>query len=379
MSAEIYANPRAARLLQYAQDDVLSADGFGQAKAAITAWPRYAPTPLVELPGLARALGIERLWYKDEAWRFGLKSFKALGGAYAVERLVRAHPGERPTVTAATDGNHGRAVAWGAQLFGCRCVIFIHEHVSAGRAAAIAGYGAEVIRVSGTYDDSVRRCAAEAERNGWVVVSDTSYEGYTDIPRDVMHGYGVMADETRTQLGGSVPTHAFAHAGVGALAAAVCARFWQHWAAQRPRFVVVEPEKADGLFRSARAGRPTPSEGDLDTVMAGLSCAEISPLAWRILETGADHFMTIEDSAAIEAMRVLADGRHGDAPRVGGETGVAGLAGLMTACADPRHRLALALTDAAQVLVIGSEGDTDPEIYRKLVGRSADEVRGGKK
>src|SRR5690606_29629706 len=168
------------------------------ARRAISSWPGYASTPLRELGGIARALGVGRLIYKDEADRFGLGSFKALGGAYAVGRIVAGKDPGSITVTTATDGNHGRSVAWGAQLHGCRAVIFIHTHVSEGRRAAIARYGAEVLRVEGTYDDAVRHCAAEAARNGWTIVSDTTWEGYTEIPRDVMHGYGVIADEITT-------------------------------------------------------------------------------------------------------------------------------------------------------------------------------------
>ena len=190
-------------------------------------------------------------------------------------------------------------------MFGCRCVIFIHAGVSDGRREAIAAYGAEVIRVAGNYDDSVRHAAERAARHGWIVVSDTSYEGYVDIPRDVMHGYTVIADEIIEQIAGAPkPTHAFVQAGVGGLAAAVCARFWQRWGAKRPVFVVVEPEKADCNFQSARTGRPAGATGDLDTIMAGLSCGEVSPLAWQVLERGADAFITISDEWALDGVRL---------------------------------------------------------------------------
>ena len=217
---------------------------------------------------MADKLGVRRIFYKDERDRFGLKSFKALGGAYAVANVLRKHvmqecgvtrvtsrqllAGEfastvrAATVTCATDGNHGRSVAWGAQLFGCRCVIFVHEHVSQGRRDAIARYGAEVRVVNGNYDDAVRQAAASAAANGWTVVSDTSYRGYRAIPLDVMHGYGVMAAEIVRQLpGGEPPTHVFAQAGVGALAAAICSYFWLLWRERRPLLIVVEPTRAD--------------------------------------------------------------------------------------------------------------------------------------
>ena len=377
---------------------VLTRAGFDAAAAEIATWPGYAPTPLRALPGMARALGLGALWYKDESTRFGLNSFKALGGAYAVFRQLKARleaAGQGPVtaaelssgrlraatraiaVTCATDGNHGRSVAWGAQVFGCRAVIFIHEHVSPGRAQAIAGYGAEVRRVPGTYDDSVRAAQAAADAEGWIVVSDTSYPGYTEIPRDVMHGYGVMQDEAARQLpAGELPTHCLVHAGVGALAAAVLARQAQLWGERRPRFVVVEPNKADGLLQSALAGRPMAAKGDLDTVMAGLSTAEVSLIAWPVLQAGAHAFVAIDDDWALEAMRRLAAGTDGDPPIVAGETGGASVAALLALHAQPSMWSALGLGPAARVLVFGSEGATDPAIYRRIVGRDPAEVAG---
>ncbi|MDA8109172.1 MAG: diaminopropionate ammonia-lyase [Betaproteobacteria bacterium] len=366
--AEPYGSARAA---------VLNAEGFAAARREISAWPGYAPTPLRVLPGLAARLGLERLWYKDERTRFGLKSFKALGGAYAVRCVLERNRGVAAsalTVTCATDGNHGRSVAWGAQLFGCRCVIFIHEAVSEGRRAAIARYGAKVVRVPGNYDDAVRHAAAEAARNGWFVVSDTSYEGYRDVPLDVMHGYGVMADEAAEQLGGAAPSHVLVQAGVGALGAALCASFWLRWGAQRPRCVLVEPTRADCYYRSIAAGRPVAVHGELATVMAGLACGEVSELAWRILEHGAGAVVALDDEWALEAVRALANPAPGDSPVVAGETGAAGLAALLALAPRADLRRQLGLGADSRVLLIGSEGDTDPQIYQRIVGRSAEEV-----
>jgi diaminopropionate ammonia-lyase len=347
------------------------------------------------LPGLARSLRLEAVWYKDERGRFGLKSFKALGGAYAVANVIKRRiagescgilpaSGERlrggredlvggVTVCCATDGNHGRSVAWGAQLFGCKCVIFVHETVSQGRRDAIARYGAEVVEVPGNYDDAVRHAAATAAANGWTVVSDTSYPGYRDIPTDVMHGYGVMAAEIAEALAGP-PTHVIVQAGVGALAAAVCADFWLRYGARRPFFVVVEPTAADCLARSLAAGHPVAVTGALDTVMAGLACGEVSELAWEILGAGANAAVAVDDASALAAVRALADPAAGDPPVVSGETGAAGLAALLAADGDPRIRAALQLDGDARVLLLGSEGDTDPAIYRRIVGRTADEI-----
>ncbi|GMV58861.1 MAG: hypothetical protein AMXMBFR72_19630 [Betaproteobacteria bacterium] len=397
--ARALRNPAAAPATEAygaVRSQTLNQAGFDAAYAEISSWPGYAATPLVRLDGLARALGLARIDYKDERGRFGLKSFKALGGAYAVANVLKqrvaAATGRKDiaskqllsggfadlvrgaTVTCATDGNHGRSVAWGAQLFGCRCVIFVHEHVSQGRRDAIARYGAEVREVKGNYDDAVRHAAATAAANGWTVVSDTSYPGYRDIPLDVMHGYGVLAHEIARQSNDEPPTHVFAQAGVGALAAAICASFWLRWGPKRPYFAVVEPTHADCVYRSLEAGRPVVVGGDLDTVMAGLACGEVSELAWEILHGGANAAVAVDDAYALEAVRTLARPAAGDAPIVAGETGGAGLAALLAARDYPDIRRTLALDAKSRVLLLGSEGDTDPAIYREVVGRTAEEV-----
>jgi diaminopropionate ammonia-lyase len=264
-------------------------------------------------------------------------------------------------------------VAWGAQLFGCRCVIFVHETVSQGRRAAIAHYGADVVEVKGNYDDAVRHAAATAAANRWTVVSDTSYPGYREIPTDVMHGYGVMAAEIATALA-DPPTQVIAQAGVGALAAAMCADFWLRYGARRPFFVVVEPTTADCIARSLAVGHPVAVGGSLETVMAGLACGEVSELAWEILRAGANAAVAVDDAPALAAMRAFAAPLAGDPPIVSGETGAAGLAALLAADADPAIRATLRLDADARVLLLGSEGDTDPAIYRQITGRTADDV-----
>ena len=395
---DIVENPLAKPDAAYgaAERSALDEAGFERAWATVTRWPGYKPTPLISLPGLARAAGVADLRYKDEGGRFGLGSFKALGGAYAVYRLLArmiaaksggAEPtvddllsgrfrdlAETVTVASATDGNHGRSVAWGAKLFGCRCVIYIHATVSEGRRAAIAAFGAEVVRIKGNYDDSVHQAAADAAKNGWHVVSDTAYEGYWQIPCDVMQGYAVMADEIVREMK-DPPTHVFLQGGVGGLAAAVVSRFWQVWGVRRPRAVVVEPIRADCLYQSAKAGTPTKSAGDLDTLMAGLAAGEVSLAAWEVLKGGASAFMIVPDETAVQAMRLLAEGIDGDPRVVGGEAGVGGLAGFLAASVNDSTRKTLGLTASSRVLTIGSEGDTDPALYREIVGRSGDEVR----
>lgn len=379
-----------------AQDAILSDAGLAAARATIGGWPGYAPTPLLALPGLAAELGVAALQYKDEGGRFGLGSFKALGGAYAVARLLqaelsrtlgravpmdevtgRAYPEEaaRITVCCATDGNHGRSVAWGAQNFGCNCVIFIHATVSEARKAAIEAYGAEVRRCAGNYDDSVREAQETATREGWFVVSDTSYPGYMDIPKDVMQGYEVMAAEAFDALD-QPPTHVFLQTGVGGMAAAVAAQAVRRWGAERPRIVLCDPDRSACWLESIRAGRPTAVEGDLDTLMAGLACGEVSALAWEILREHADAVMALTDVAAVAEMRRLARPVAGDPAIVAGESAVAGLAGLTAAMGDEEARAMLGLDAQSRVVVFGTEGDTDTALYEELVGLSGDAVRG---
>ena len=362
---------------------VLPAGGFRRARAEITAWPGYAPTPLRDLPALAVQAGVASVQVKDEAGRFGLSSFKALGGAYAVLGVVQAELARQGTakaasaaelmagaygdagitVTCATDGNHGRSVAWGAQRFGAGCVIFVHPGVSQGRRDAIAAYGAEVREAPGTYDDSVRAASAAAEANGWHVVSDTSWPGYTEIPREVMQGYRLMAAEALEQWSGPPPTHAFVQGGVGGMAAAVSVqlRTLQPAPALPPDLIVVEPHDAACLLASAEAGAVT-AAGGLDTIMAGLACGEPSLIAWQELERATAAFLSIPDTAAVTAMRVLAG-----CGVVSGESGAAGLAGLLQAAANPQARAALGLGSASRVLLFSTEGATDPELYARLV------------
>ena len=362
---------------------VLPAGGFRRAKAAIMAWPGYAPTPLIDLPLIAEEAGVAAIRIKDEGSRFGLGSFKALGGAYAVANLLTVELSRQGvalsadaadmeaglyadrtasiTVTCATDGNHGRSVAWGAQRFHCRCIIFVHETVSQGRVDAIAAFGADVVRVPGNYDDAVREADRCARTNGWFVVSDTSYPGYTEVPRDVMQGYRLMADEAADQWTGQPPTHVFIQAGVGGAAAAVSVQMRARFE-PAPALIVVEPERAACLFESARAGAASVVHGDLETIMAGLACGESSLLAWQELERSANAFMSIPDEAAVDALCCLAD----DGIAIG-ESGVAGLAGFRLAMADPGSRDALVLTRDSRVLLFGTEGVTDPVVYSEIL------------
>ena len=380
MPFRLYANPR----LGSNRTVLLSDAGFQRARAEITAWDGYELTPLHDLPAFARQAGLEGILLKDEATRFGLGSFKALGGAYAVAWVLAAelarrgvapearsadlargvfrHATQGITVACATDGNHGRAVAWGAQRFHCNCVIFVHESVSQGRVDAIARYGAQVCRVPGTYDDAVREVARQADANGWFIVSDTSWDGYTDVPRQIMQGYRLMADEAADQWHGDRPTHVFVQGGVGGAAAAVSVQMRARFQPP-PALIVVEPDRAACLLASAELGQPASVPGNLDTLMAGLACGEPSVLAWQELNHAAAAFMAIPDAAAVACMRLLAG--HGI---VGGESGVAGLAGCLLAAADPAAREVLGLDASSRVLAFNTEGATDPALYDRLVG-----------
>ncbi len=366
---------------------VISAADFAGAVGEIAAWEGYAPTPLLELDALAGALGLAKVLYKDEGPRFGLGSFKALGGAYAallvLQREVSRTLGRpvpaadirggrhaalasRVTLVAATDGNHGRALAWGCRRFGAACCIYIHAGVSEARAEAMRALGAEVVRIDGNYDDSVALAREEAEANGWFAVSDTSWPGYTEVPRDVMAGYGVMVKEVCDTLD-RPPTHAFLQAGVGGLAAAVAAGLRQHWGGESPRIAVVEPELAACLFESARAGGRTDIRIGEETLMAGLSCGEPSALAWEVLSEEASDFLTVPESFVGPAMRLLARPAGGDPEIEAGESAVAGLAALIAAARSGTMRRALGLGANSRVLLVGSEGATDPDSYAALV------------
>lgn len=365
--------------------EIASLDKSREAFDEISRWPGYQPTPLYALDSIAHRIGVREIFYKDESQRFHLKSFKALGGAFAVARQlkqkIQQETGETASIedllekrfqpivekiviSCATDGNHGRSVAWGCQLFGCGCVIYIHRDVSAGRKQAMEAFGAEVIRIDGNYDASVKQADNDAGLHGRIIVSDTSYPGYMDIPRDVAIGYTVMLVEAVEQMQGKIPTHVFIQAGVGGLAASVCAYFWELWDDRRPRFIVVEPEQANCLQQSAASGKPVAVEGGLETLMAGLSCGEVSLLAWKILEPGADDFMTLSEDAVAPCMRLLA---NNDPAIEAGESAVAGLAAAIASREDPEMAAILGLDESSLIFVIGTEGATDPDLYQQLV------------
>ncbi|WP_299637540.1 diaminopropionate ammonia-lyase [uncultured Ruegeria sp.] len=384
---EIIAHQAGRPVFCAAAETVLTQQDFDRAAKEITQWEGYAPTPLHSLPALAAEIGVAEVHYKDEGPRFGLGSFKALGGAFAALRVLQREISRRTgqdvsledirtgrcadevagiTLVSATDGNHGRSLAWGCKRFGAPCRIYIHAEVSEGRAQAMRDLGADVMRIDGDYDASVDQCRREADENGWFVVSDTSWPGYTDPPRDVMSGYGVMVKEVVNAMG-TAPTHVFLQGGVGGLAAAVAAALRQAWGDASPRVVVVEPHLAACLFESARQGQAASVEIDEETIMAGLSCGVPSPMAWEILRSEASGFLTIGDELIPPTVRRLARPQGSDPVIEAGESGVAGLAALIEAANNQKLFQKLGLTAQSRVLTIGSEGVTDPDIYALIM------------
>lgn len=357
--------------------------------------PGYQPTPLVSLPALARELGVDKLWVKDESKRFGLNAFKALGGSYAIARWM----GERlgltgdqltfPALTApearerlgavtfvtATDGNHGRGVAWAARELGQQAVVYLPKGSARERLENIRALGAQAEITDLSYDDAVRLAARKGEENGWVLIQDTAWPGYEEIPGWIMEGYTTLAGEIFDQLaqaGEEPPTHLFLQAGVGSFAASVLGSALCRWGKGCPVTVIVEPDQADCLYRTAKAadGQMHPVTGQMHSMMAGLCCGEPCTLAWDILGPCADAFLSCSDDYAALGMRLLGKPRGSDPAIVSGESGAVGvgtLAGILQE--EEFHDLCwtLGLDERSRVLCISTEGDTDRTNYQKIL------------
>ena len=375
---------------------------FNLARSFHCSLPGYKISPLKNLARLAAMTGVGGIWVKDESARLSLNSFKVLGGSFAIYRHIKSRLGAdarqmpfaeltadavRPrlgeiTFAAATDGNHGRGVAWSATQLGYESVIYVHKLTSQNRIQAIERNGARVVVVDGTYDDAVRQVDADARQHGWQVISDTSWEGYTDIPLWVMQGYTTMLSEAQEQFAAQGiirPTHIFVQAGVGSLAAATIGYYAEIFGPDRPRTVVVEPTEAACLFRSAQIadGRPHNFEGDLNTIMAGLACGEPNPIAWRILWECADVFLQCPDYVAAKGMRVYGVPLAGDPFIVSGESGAVTLGALLFTLERAENaplREHLGLDRESQVLLINSEGNTDPDEFRRVVWEGGNPV-----
>jgi diaminopropionate ammonia-lyase len=362
----------------------------------------YRMSPLKSLSGLASILGVGGIWVKDESLRLSLNSFKVLGGSFALYQFLRKRLGIRDreltrselksekvraqlgniVFATATDGNHGRGVAWAAMELGFECVVYVHERTTQSRVRAIEEYGATVKVIPGTYDDAVREIMRDATTNGWQIISDTSWEDYQDIPCWVMQGYTTLMGEIQEQLAGqgiSHPTHVFVQAGVGALAASVIGFYQGLFGSERPVTAVVEPDKAACLFASANQadGLPHSVSGTLDTIMAGLACGDPSPLAWDILDRTSDFFLSCPDFVAAKGMRVYGMPVAGDPFIVSGESGAVTLGALMfimdlPGLSDLKERMKLG--PDSQILLINTEGNTDPGDFRRIVWEGGNSV-----
>ena len=342
--------------------------------------PELAPTPTRRLDALAWEVGLGQLLAKDETARFGLNAFKLLGARFAVEHLIaRGVVGAGATLTCASEGNHGRAVARAARDAGCSARVYMAADAAEARAAAIAQEGADVIRVGGSYDDAVRQAERDSAQHGWTVISDTAWPGYEEIPRLIMLGYTRMMAEVGHEAGAPdevganlevCPDAVFVQGGVGGLLCGVASWWAFHHGPGRPRIVCVEPLQAACLLASARAGKPVAVAGPLETTLAGLRNREVSPLAFEAIRPIVDAYVAIDDTWAHDAMRRLGRPRGDDPMIAAGASGAAALGGLLAVLADPalagvRDRLQLGAN--SRVLVIVSEGITDPVVSRAVM------------
>ena len=375
---------------------VMSSDNVAKARAFHRSFPQYSITPLAKLDGMAARLGLGGVYVKDESYRFGLNAFKVLGGSFAMGRYIAQQMdrdvGEmtyayltsadfrrefgQATFFTATDGNHGRGVAWAANKLGQRAVVHMPKGSSRSRFDNIAKEGAKVTIEEVNYDDCVRMAAAEAaETEHGVVVQDTAWEGYEEIPAWIMQGYGTMAAEAAQQLrqlNVNRPTHVFVQAGVGSLAGAVVGYFTNLFPNDPPKFVVMEAKAADCLYQGALAGdgKPRIVEGDLQTIMAGLACGEPNILSWDILRNHVSAFVSCPDWVSARGMRMLGVPVKGDPTVISGESGAVGMGLLAALMEDDEYkdlRDHLGLDRFSQVLMFSTEGNTDPMKFRKVL------------
>lgn len=356
-----YSGPKAsADLSLYGPDTANKARNFHRGFA------EYCETPLVSLSGFARENGVEGIFVKDESYRFGLNAFKALGASYAVGCMASL-PEDAVLVTA-TDGNHGRGVAWTAARLGKKSVVYMPKGTARERLDNIRKLGSDASILDIPYDDCVRKAAADASANGWLLVQDTSAPGYEEIPRRIMQGYTTMALEAVEQLGGTIPTHVFLQAGVGSMAGAVSAFLSEYYGDKKPVITVVEPLSADCLYKTALAadGHLHACEGEMCTIMAGLCCGEPCSLAWDALSCCAEFFAAVPDSTAESGMRILAENAV-----VSGESGASAFGFAAQVISRPELgeiKKMLGIGESSVILCFSTEGATDRENYEKIVG-----------
>ena len=331
---------------------------------SITNWNNYKPTPLIKLNKLNNKLNLKEIYYKDESKRFNLKSFKALGGAYAVNKISNGK--KNIIVSTATAGNHGRSVAWGAKRLGLKCKIFISENVSESRAKAIKKFGAKVIRVKGNYDNSLKECIKQSKKNNWKIVQDVSWKNYDYVPQIIMAGYCIMVKEIFNQIKNKNLSHVFLQAGVGGMAAAVIAGIAK-FSKKIPKIIIVEPDKAECVLQSIKKKKPVKLKILDESIMGGMSCGEVSNIPWNILKTSTNYCVSISDDMVVPVMSLLASKHLSNTKIEGGECATPGIIALNGICFNNKLRNKIKLNKNSRILLFGCEGATDKVMYKKLL------------
>ncbi len=344
--------------------NVLPEKDIDEAFKVISSWENYLPTPLISLNKLSEKLKLNEIFYKDESKRFHLKSFKALGGAYAVEKVTENN--KEKIISTATAGNHGRSVAWGSKKLGLECKIFISDYVSENRAKVMRSFGAEVIRVKGNYENSLNECIKQSNQNKWQIVQDVAWKDYKLVPKLTMAGYSVMMKEISEQINSQRISHVFLQAGVGGMAAAMVAgiaKYLNHV----PQIIIVEPENAACVLESIKTGKIEKISIKKESIMGGMSCNEVSLLPWQILKNSVNHCVTVSDDYVSKTVKFLASSEFSEKKIVGGECSTPGIISLIGISNDPVIRKKINLNDNSNVLLLGCEGDADEELYQKLL------------
>ena len=345
----------------------LSKKEIDDAYSKIKKWKGYSPTPLVNLNKLSKELNLKNIFYKDESKRFDLKSFKALGGAYAVEKISKGN--KDIIVSTATAGNHGRSVAWGAKRLGLKCKIFISEFVSDARGQAMVNLGAEVIKVKGNYENSLIECIKQSTKNGWQIVQDVAWDNYLSVPKYTMAGYSVMMKEIVDQLNNNEITHIILQAGVGGMAGAMIAGI-ARYLTNIPTTMVVEPDSAACVLESIKTGKIEKIDIKRESLMGGMSCGEVSLVPWEILKNSVKYCISLPDDDIAKTMKLLGNANFSNERIIGGENSAPGVISLIASCEDTKIKKEINLNSNSNVLVIGCEGDTDQEMYKKLINQN---------
>ena len=344
--------------------NILTEEDIDEAYKIISDWENYAPTPLLLLDKLSTELKLKRIFYKDESKRFHLKSFKALGGSYAVEKIAKEN--KEIVISTATAGNHGRSVAWGSKKLGLKCKIFISEYVSETRAKAMRGFGADVIRVKGNYEDSLNECIKQSNQNNWQIVQDVAWKNYMLVPKLTMAGYSVMMKEISEQINNQKVSHIILQAGVGGMAAAMIAglaRYLNHV----PQIIIVEPDSAACVLASINTGKIEKISIEKESIMGGMSCGEVSLVPWQILKKSVNYCVTVSDDYISKTIKYLANCELSYEKIIGGECSTPGIISLIGLCNDAKIRKKINLNEDSNVLLFGCEGDADEELYQKLL------------